>query len=455
MTKYLFLTAVVLCVSACSTLSKQAKEQLANKNYDEALVLYDRLVAEKPNEGEALEGQRKSREGVIDKNLIRVRLARIGQNYQESLDLLRSIVLKEREWNLYPSGAVAFTQLEETNEAKKIINQELYSILKEKKPLKVLYWVERYKLLFDEKFQVYLSNFKNSATQEGQIQCKAWTKTTNADAPFWSQFVKRFCTTMGLEQKIPTYDKKLYAKAELKLDKPTLPITLQQMIAADLSKAFKSTGWFDIASPRNMNLTLTSSYMFNESRSPQGQTHSYTVSVPFTEYVEREKVDAQGNKTKVSEPVTRYRDEQRFYNFVGTSVHQKVQFQTSLKSDVNHLTPINFNFDKTVQDFVHSENMPSIRLYPQPAINTKPEAFWLTQISAEYAAEFKKSIVTDFKSAFCNTLSESMVTNTLTDKSLLCLRETLNAVPDVVSRHFQNKFGLGVAETNTLVKLLD
>ncbi|MBC7465834.1 MAG: hypothetical protein H7256_07565 [Bdellovibrio sp.] len=85
--------------------------------------------------------------------------------------------------------------------------------------------------------------------------------------------------------------------------------------------------------------------------------------------------------------------------------------------------------------------MPSIQLYPQPAINTKPEAFWLTQISSDYTLEFKKSDVTDFKTAFCNTLSESMATKTLTDKSLLCLRETLNAAPDVVTSHFQSKFG--------------
>ena len=117
MTKYLLISAFILFATSCTTLSKQAKEQLEKKNYDEALLLYDRLVSEKPDDGEALEGRRKAREGVIDKNLIRVRLARMGKNYQESLELLREIALKEREWALYPSGAVAFTQAEETTEA--------------------------------------------------------------------------------------------------------------------------------------------------------------------------------------------------------------------------------------------------------------------------------------------------------------------------------------------------
>lgn len=455
MKKNLILTAIMICVSACSTLSKQAKEQLENKNYDEALVLYDRLVTEKPNEGEALNGQRRSREGVIDKNLIRVRMARIAQNTQESLELLRQIVLKEREWNLYPSGAVAFTQQEETNEAKKILNQELYSIQKEKKPLKILYWIERYKLVFDEKFQNYLANFKNSAAQEGQAQCRNWAKGTSAEHPFWSQFVKRYCTTMGIDQRIAAFDKKLYAKTDLNLKQETIPKILQQMIAADVNRVFKTTGWYDLAGRKNVNLVLNGNYIFNESKSPMRTTHSYSVSVPYTEYVEHERTDSQGKAYKVSEPTTRYRDENRFYPFMGTTITQKIYFQGSLQPDVNLMTAMAFTFDKNLSEFTHDINMPSIKLYPKPAADTKSEPAWLAQISAEYSAQFKKQAVTDFMNSFCTPLSESMNTITLFDKSLLCLREAMAAPPAVVERHFQTQLGLSVAETNSLVKLLD
>lgn len=455
MTKYLFLTAIMLCISACSTLSKQAKEQLENKNYDEALILYDRLVQEKPNEGEALEGQRKSREGVIDKNLIRVRLARLGQNTQESLDLLRDIVLKEREWNLYPSGAVAFTQSEETNEAKKILNQDLFSILKEKKPLKIFFWIERYKLLFDEKFQIYLANFKTSATQEGQVQCKNWTKTVGPELPFWSQFVKRYCAVMGLDQKIAVYDKKLYAKADFKFDKDSIPKILQQMIYSDLNKTFKTTGWFDIAGKKNIVLTESGSYVFNESRQPQQETHAYKESIPYTEYVEHDHVDSAGKSYKTSDPVTRYRDEDRFYRFIGTRINQKIQFQTNARPDVPLITALTFNFEKQVQDFTHNENLPAISLYPQGPVSTQPEAAWLAKISADYSIEFKKSLTTDFKNAFCATLSESMSAISLTNGSLLCLREAWSSPLAVIERHFQNQFGLSVYDTHSLVKLTE
>lgn len=455
MKKYFVLSCLLIGVSSCSTLSKQAKEQLENKNYDEALILFDRLVQEKPNDGEALEGQRKSREGVVDKNLIRVRLARMGQNYQESLDLLRDVVLKEREWNLYPSGAVAFTQAEETNEAKKIINRELTSILKEKKPLKVLFWVERYKLMFDEKFQTYLTNFKKSAMQEGASQCGNWTKTTSAATPFWSQFVKRYCNVMQVQKNIPAFDKKLYAKVDLKLEQPTIPKPLENLLASEMNKAFLKTGWYDVDSKRNLGVVLNGTYSFADNRHMEQRTHSYEESIPYTAYVEKEKFDSTGKSYKVSEPTTRYRDEQRFHRYMGTSIYQKIQMQSNLRSDVNLIHALPFSFDKNVNEFTHNENMPSIHLSPQGPVESKPEGNWQTQIAGEYSAEFKKSLIADFKTAFCDPLSESMNPVMLSDQSLLCLRETIGSPYMIVERHFKNQFGLTVLETNSLVKLLD
>jgi hypothetical protein len=441
--------------SSCSTLTKQAKEQLENKNYDEALILYDRLVSEKPNEGEALEGQRKSREGVIDKNLIRVRLARLGQNYQESLDLLREIVIKERQWNLYPSGAVAFTQSEETTEAKNILNAQLHSIQKEKKPLKSLYWIERYRTIFDEKYQVYLGNFKNSAYQEGEVQCKAWTKTVSAEFPFWSQFVKRFCTTMKVESKFADFDKKLFLKADVFSEKTFMPIPLQQMIASDVSKVFNSTGWYDPAAKKKLTLTLNGNYRFDESKVRERRVHSYNVSVPYTEYVEHDRVDSTGKSYKVSEPVTKYRDEQRQYGYFGILIDQRIDFDSNLKPDILAINSFHFSFNKVAEDFVHTENIPSMKLYPMEPDKTKSEPRWLVQISNDFSLELKKSLIADFKHNFCDSLSESMNSNTLSDRSLLCLRETLPSPVAVTERHFQDKFGLTVAETGSLIHLLD
>ena len=453
--KILLFATLLFAFSACSTLSKQAQEQLENKNYDEALVLYDRLVSEKPNEGEALEGQRKAREGVIDKNLIRVRLARIAQNYQESLDLLLEIVSKERSWNLYPSGAVAFTQKEETEEARKILNQQLANIQLEKKPLKTLYWIEHYRIIFDEKFQNYLTNYKNAAFKNGQADCKAWAKTASADVPFWSQFVKRYCTVMGVTQPIKDFDKKLYSKIEIKLDKDTVPKILQQMILADVNKQFKSRGWFDIASPRAMHLNLSANYIFSESKMHQQQSHPYNERVPYTEYEQQQKFDAKGNPYQVTEPVTKYRDEQRFYYYTGTLISQKIQFDATATSDVPQYNGTVFSFNKYIQETVHNENVPNIGLYPSLAKQTQPEASWLTQISTDYTNAVKKSLIADFNSAFCATISEAMSEPALFDRSLLCLREMINTPPDMVTRHFKDKFGLNVEQTSTLVKLID
>ncbi len=103
------LTSIFLFLG-CSTLHKTAEEMMDKESYDDAIRTYETILKRSPNDTDAIAGLRSAKEKYLDKRLIEIRLARIGNNHEQSWDMLLDLVKRERVWNFYPTGKVTFSQ---------------------------------------------------------------------------------------------------------------------------------------------------------------------------------------------------------------------------------------------------------------------------------------------------------------------------------------------------------
>ncbi|MDB2426188.1 hypothetical protein N9W41_01450, partial [bacterium] len=138
------LILVTFLTIGCSTLHDKAQKHLTNESYDQAIGVYQDILRYDPKDRGALAGLTKARVGWIGKKLIQVRLLRLAGNHRKSLDLLLSIYSNENAWGVFPTGAAAFTQEEESHFAQKSIKFVVLKSLKKNKPLKAQFYLEKY-----------------------------------------------------------------------------------------------------------------------------------------------------------------------------------------------------------------------------------------------------------------------------------------------------------------------
>jgi hypothetical protein len=119
----ILLLALMMIVGGCSSLRKNAAELLEQKEYGDALNLYEQILKTEPNDAEALSGRTKSRLGLIQKELIEVRFLRLSGQQLRANETLLQILGRVKDWSLYPDGPVAFTQFEEMSYASRAVEK--------------------------------------------------------------------------------------------------------------------------------------------------------------------------------------------------------------------------------------------------------------------------------------------------------------------------------------------
>jgi alkyl sulfatase BDS1-like metallo-beta-lactamase superfamily hydrolase len=67
---------LAVSMSACTSMSKRAKESLEAGDHEKAAELYEKVVARDPGDKEAVSGLKQARAGVIEQRLLFVRKAR-------------------------------------------------------------------------------------------------------------------------------------------------------------------------------------------------------------------------------------------------------------------------------------------------------------------------------------------------------------------------------------------
>src|SRR5579885_1859598 len=216
---------------ACSSALKRAQTLFEGGAYDEALSAYDDILQEDPKNADALVGQLASRNKVLDTKLIQVRLAREASNQQQSTDMLLEIVQKEKAWNFYPSGKVAFTQEEESSYSFAFISGLITASLKKGFPLQAEVVAAKYKAIFTGKELNPFNKLVAETQHRGSAICDSLAANGAGEMPYHALFVKRFCAHWGVQERAPAADNEkrlseLYSQLDVKASVTGLPEAL-------------------------------------------------------------------------------------------------------------------------------------------------------------------------------------------------------------------------------------
>lgn len=441
--KHLSLFALLLFVTtSCTTQFKKAQNLMAERNFDEALIIMEELVVKDPKDSDYQVGLKQAREGVIDQTLIRVRMARLANNNQESLELLRKTVERENNWQLFPTGAVAFTQNEESDEAYKTLRTEVYSLNQRQRHLRVLYLIERYKILFPEARRKTFDLAFNDAKTHAKKFCLEKSRTTSDKTYFYNQLISKWCSYAAQKASIAKAVSPLYEDLTIVTKDQfhaTLPAALIQSLDKGFNAEFVNTGWYDKNSKKDLEMTTTGTYQFNENRFKEFRTQSYTVPIV--------KKASDGSSTTTQES--------RSFPYYTNVISQEVNAGLNIVAGDERIPRYQNTFHQTARESSHDFYNHEAGLRPEKTGESYSAGQWMDIVSKKYSTELKAHLRSSFEGTFCSPLSDSTPRVELINQSLICLRQMSKNPPDVISRVFENEYQMTSVEMETLFRVVE
>lgn len=436
------LSLLLVLFTSCTTQFKKAQNLMAERNFDEALVIMDELVVKDPKDSDYQVGLKQAREGVIDQTLIRVRMARLANNNQESLELLRKTIERENTWGLFPTGAVAFTQSEETDEAYKTLRTEVYSLNQRNRHLRVLYLIERYKILFPEARRKTFDLAFDDAKAHAKKFCLEKSRTTSDDTYFYNQLIAKWCSYAAQNAVIAKSKSPLYKDVTVSVKEQfhtPLPQALVVTLDKNLNDQFMKTGWYDKNSKKDLDFTTTGNYQLNENRFKEYRTHTYSDPVIVKA--------ADGSSKTVYES--------RSFPYYVNVISQEVNAGLNVVPGDERIPRYQNAFHQTARETSHDFYNSAIGLRPEKTGDSYTASQWLDIVSKKYAAEIHSHLRSSFEGVFCLPLTDATPRIDLINQSLICLRQMSKNPPDVINRVFENEYQMTSVEMETLFRVVE
>jgi hypothetical protein len=479
---------VLVLLLGCSSLNMKAKELYEAKAYEDALAVYEEILQSSPQDTEATIGRIKCRNMVIDSKLLEIRRSRLGENEQNSLDMLLTLVQQENEWNTFPSGPVAYTQDEESREALQYITSKVNETLRQNFPLKGNIWLTKYKVIFQgfllKKYDDLAAHVKDS----GRDKChRLLTGATNT-RPYYSQFVQKFCSFFGEESRDIAHfsdDRysELYGKVIVQAKITGAPGEIIPPFQDAIAEAFTHTPWFDAKGISELKVTLVGKFERTVRQNPEVRVHEYTVQIPYTAYVKKIRSrqvpyttnqyqcaynyqvgQVCGNVQVTSyqtqfysemEPETRYRDEPRSQTYAGTNYYQFLGMFLKGKVQLGK-TSHDISLTEKSEDsgFEHNVDMPDIGLTPQTA-NLPDPLEWIKQQAGHVGDKVRTKVSAIWGDQYCEMPAGKASVAQQGDQVHRCLRLNSSTVPPFVDNWYKNNFGIDINQADQLLGVKD
>ncbi len=411
-------------ISACATsMHRKAKKLLEGEAYFEAASTYEQILRDKPDDADAIIGLKNAREKIIDTNLITIRMARMADNKTQSLDMLLDIVLKEIDWQLYPIGAVAFTQEEETRFAIDYIKSEVSSALSSSYPLKANIFLKKYDIIVKAKNAQISAVLHADVNNKGKESCQNLLLGGLENYPYYAEYVHKYCNywseNSGLESKVKNKANELFKNIILVINVEGLPQELTKVFENNFQAALQQTAWYNVNGQLGIAVILEGKFLHDRKTNLINRVHEYSVKIPYTVNVpvlQSKRVPYQGFTTictyrgqqsncwqqavtkyrtesyTINMPVTRYREEARSFEYQAYKHNQ--YFGLTLNGVAmtgTHTILLEHTKEFHEEGVEHNVNMPSMGLYPKTAYLTTTTD-WLNKRSKEITSSFEKKL---------------------------------------------------------------
>lgn len=483
------LVALSLVLVGCSSLRKQADEQFEKGAYEEALQLYEQALVESPSDADASAGLRKTRIKLIDKRLLTVRHTRLGGNSQGALDLLSEVVADETAWKVFPDGPVSSTQDEESESLFPFFRGQVDTAFKKSRPLRVHYLVEHYRPVFQGTKQRMLDAMSSRAATLGKTSCSEIAAYANESVPYYAQFLAKACglwgfDTTSLQRTARAKFGEFYRKVDAKVRVNGVDDGIEEMLEKVTEEAFRQSPWFDANGGKSATIAMSGAYARAYTERSETRSHSYTVSIPYTDYETVTRTRYVSNTTYVPScsydyvtgreqchdvpqsssqplsytervPVTRYRTEPRVQSYEGTYETQTLSLRIGGQARFGTLDrKLTYAERSKTEGFRHDWSIPSIGLNPEPSKLADPEQ-WLANQALGLGQEVLSASVDAWQKLYCRPLAAKADMAAIGNQAHRCLRAPPESVPAFVTAWYTNHFGVTPEQAATLFALND
>lgn len=471
----------------CTSLQKEGEEHLENENYSEALDIFEALLEKNHENKKAQAGLRKAQRGWIDKKLLETRRLRMSDNHHGSIELLRKIVDKQNTWDVFPTGAVAFTQKEELFHSRKNVIQMMGRFLKKKKALKAFLVSRRYRSFFQtQRDQLLFKAMKPKIHKVAKRNCRTMSHNLKREQFYYGQFVSEYCGLWNLPKpELSLAESELlkdqYGEIKIMSSASGLPENFGIDLEEKLNQGLKVTPWYHPKSHKTLSLKLVGDYRYEYTRESTRLEHSYTVSVPYEHsWTEQSSANQHKSNTALSDfgtamslvgtvlqlasgsfgtpnrvdngdgtvtyTETRYRDEPRSMDYPATNHLENFESDLALTGKFNKKSfRIVRSEDEDRKTISHSNRMANIGLYPVRAQVTGADE-WIKNERQQMAGEFTEKLQTQWKQEHCWPMEHNQPTREKTENVFRCLKFASHEFPGTYENWIKRKFGVSMEQ---------
>lgn len=456
----IIVTLALVFLTACSSLHKRAQTYFEAEDFESAAATYSEILRQEPDNQEARLGLRKSREKWIDQKLVQTRLLRLGGNATGAADLLAKIYVNEVSWDLFPKGAVAFTQEEESRLAADAIAADARKAVRDEKPVKAMWLTAKYKNFFQGERKPLLKSLEAEAQAAGQAQCKTLVKTLQSDHYYYGHFVKRFCETWGAKPPVlsaqrTAIQRELYGEPEIALELIGFSQAHAVFLENALKEKWKASPWFDPGGKKAFALAVKGGYQYAHQEQTETLTHAYNVQIPYThEWTEtkaEQKTEAKSDflaaldtaatlvslftntpgagrsvrdngdgTVTISE--TRYRSEPRTRDYPARRHTQRFGVTFEAKGRLqNDVVAVSLENREEHQTTAHDNTMHEIGLFPKKP-ELIPESQWIQKQAEELVSRFQGRLKEEWINRYCKATLDQAQPSRLREAGFRCLR---------------------------------
>ncbi len=474
--------SLLFSLAGCGSMEKNAQEKLENGEFQSSLEIYDKILNRDPNNGEALEGRKRARAGVLGEMLIGVRKARDSGNTNVALDNLLAVSNQERTWNQFPSAAAKFTQEEETGFAWKPFHARITSELAAKQPLLADFHWKRFGPIFTgSKNAGGYAALGPQIARSGKDHCSALSREASTDEPYYSSFVTRYCRYWKVDGKrVAGLDRArtsgLISGLSVKGSPEGMPREYVGILTGDFEDALKQSAWYDPSGAKKIDLQMSGGYNFNHVKNLVSRVHEYqadesyqtieavtkTRQVPVQ--LEKYETDAKTGLVKKvaytemraenyteNENVTKHRNVARQFPYSALFHQQQIELNSAVIAQVGNQS---FTLTESAKAAAEGDEQniknDEIGLKPMKPTLLDPGS-WVKGESSKLKAQFAAKLKDEWIAQNCSTSSSAGAISELGDRALKCKREPSAANLPFVESWYTKTFGLGQGDVEVLL----
>ncbi|KAF7767655.1 hypothetical protein PCIT_a3713 [Pseudoalteromonas citrea] len=402
MRKPLYILALALSLSACTSLVEKGDKLYQQGLYQQAASLYEQALAEDAEDIKAQQGLAIARNKIVDRGLIEVRMLRLAGNFTGAAQKLETILRNQSKWSLESFGAQAATQSEELGHMNRWLRKEAKSLANSQQPDRFRWFESQYAyLLNNAQISAELTQYKAQLNQDGKSRCLSLAEHVHGQRFYLRQFVHKYCLAwqQAVSLKLDTYDQSRFksVRFDTRLNLGSFESTAQRYLVEstviDLRNAFQKSLWYTSQARQTAQFQFNTDITYERQVRHTQQEKRYLVTESRVDPQDSEKrIDVDIERVYIY-PINEY---QEYYTvrlgYKGMMAGQMVSHQHS-NSEVNSTKSHTANYKEAeikplAANFLNLTDLLKVQLRPlQGQYISDLNALWKLQYCQHSAAE--------------------------------------------------------------------